>query len=244
MKFTYLLIDLFSVLVPFIFSFHPSLRFYKNWRSLFPAMLLTGGLFIAWDMYFTHLKIWGFNAKYLTGFQIGNLPVEEVLFFLCIPYACVFTYACLNVLIKWKISARTQMVISSLLIAGAVYMALHFLQLSYTSCTFALLALLIFVNQFIFKSKWLSRFYIAYLFLLIPFLIVNGLLTGTGLESPVVWYDPARIVGLRILTIPIEDVFYGMDLILLNVMIYTGLNTNAYLRLKNQRKAKETKFGL
>ena len=232
MKYTYLLIDLFSVLVPFLFSFHPSLKFYKNWRSLFPAILLTGIAFIAWDMYFTHLKIWGFNPAYLTGTYIGNLPVEEVLFFLCIPYSCVFTYACLNVMIKKTLSKRIQLVISSVLIAGSVFMAIRFHSLSYTGYTFAVLAILSFVAQFILKANWLSRFYMTYLLLLLPFLIVNGLLTGTGLNSPVVWYNPLHIIGLRILTIPVEDIFYGMDLILLNVMIYSGLSSRFYVRRK------------
>jgi len=241
MKFTYLLIDFFSVLVPFLFSFHPSLKFYKKWPALFPAMLLTGVVFIAWDMYFTHLKIWGFNPVYLTGIYIGNLPVEEVLFFLCIPYSCVFTYACLNVMIKKSISARYQIIISLILIAISVFMAISYHSLDYTGSTFATLSILLFIAQFVLKANWLSRFYITYLLLLIPFLIVNGLLTGTGLKSPVVWYNPEHILRLRILTIPVEDIFYGMDLILLNIMIYSGLSARFYLRLKNRRRAINSK---
>ncbi|MCO5951088.1 lycopene cyclase domain-containing protein [Mucilaginibacter flavidus] len=237
MKFTYFLIDFFSVLVPIIFSFHPSLKFQKRWPALFPAIILTGGAFIAWDMYFTHLKIWGFNAEYLTGIDIGNLPIEEVLFFFCIPYSCVFTYACLNLIIKKTLSKRSQLVISTLLVAFAVFMAIRFHSLSYTSYTFAVLAILLCVAQFVLKVNWLSRFYIAYLLLLLPFLLVNGLLTGTGLSNPVVWYNSAQIVNLRILTIPVEDIFYGMDLILLNVMIYTGLSANLYERRKSCLKA-------
>ena len=237
MKFTYLLIDLFSVLVPFIFSFHPSLRFYKNWPAFFPAMLATAIVFVGWDMYFTHLKIWGFNAQYLTGFTIGNLPIEEILFFFCIPYACVFTYACLNLLIKKTLSGRVQFVISSSLIALSIFMAVRFNSLRYTDYTFTVLAALVFLTQFILKSRWLSRFYVTYLLLLLPFVIVNGLLTGTGLHNPVVWYNPAHIIGVRILTIPVEDIFYGMDLILLNIIIYTGLRIKLYQRLKNRRKS-------
>jgi lycopene cyclase domain-containing protein len=237
MKFTYLLIDFFSVLVPFIFSFHPGLKFNKHWPSLFPAMIITGGIFIAWDMYFTHLKIWGFNTRYLTGITIGNLPLEEILFFFCIPYACVFTYACLNLMMSKALSRRNQLVVSSALIIASVFMAVRFHALSYTGYTFAVLAVLLFTTQFILKSSWLSRFYITYALLLLPFLIVNGLLTGTGLQNPVVWYNPAHIIGLRILTIPVEDVFYGMDLILLNIIIYTSLNTVLFKRRKKRRKA-------
>jgi lycopene cyclase domain-containing protein len=237
MKCTYLLIDTLSVLVPFVFSFHPRLKFHKHWAALFPAMILTGIVFVGWDMYFTQLKIWGFNSTYLTGAYIGNLPVEEVLFFLCIPYSCIFTYACLSMMIKSKMSKHAQMIISSVLIALSIFMAIRFYGLSYTHYTFVVLAVLLFTAQFILKVNWLPKFYVTYLILLLPFLIVNGLLTGTGLQAPVVWYNPAHIVNLRILTIPVEDVFYGMDLILLNVMIYSALNKKIYQLRKNRRKA-------
>ncbi|ASU36691.1 lycopene cyclase domain-containing protein [Mucilaginibacter xinganensis] len=237
MKSTYLLIDLFSVLVPFIFSFHPRLKFYQRWQALFPAMIATGIIFIAWDMYFTHLKIWGFNSAYLTGAYIGNLPVEEVLFFLCIPYSCLFTYTCLNSMIKVSVSKKAQSIISLSLIGLSVFMAIRFHTLDYTCAAFAALAILIFTAQYILKVTWIFKFYVTYLVLLLPFLIVNGLLTGTGLESPIVWYNTAHIINLRILTIPFEDIFYGMGLILLNIMIYSGLSARVYQKRKSRRRS-------
>lgn len=223
MKSTYLLIDFFSILVPFLYSFHPKLKFYKNWPAFFPAVLITGLLFIGWDMYFTHLKIWGFNPAYLIGINVGNLPIEEVLFFLCIPYSCVFSYVCLNMLIKKNIPKALESAISILLIVSSVFMAVFFRNLSYTAFTFMALAVLVFVARFVLQVTWLPGFYLSYLILLLPFLIVNGLLTGTGLQQPVVWYNPAQMLNIRVLTIPIEDIFYGMDLILLNVMIYSWI---------------------
>ena len=85
----------------------------------------------------------------------------------------------------------------------------------------------------------MKRFYLVYLVLLIPFMIVNGLLTGTGLAAPVVWYNPSEIIGRRILTIPIEDVFYGMGLVLANVWIYQVIlnktaNRQRYCKKNNQ----------
>jgi len=52
------------------------------------------------------------------------------------------------------------------------------------------------------------------------FLMVNGILTGTGLESPIVNYNPKNFMGCRILTIPIEDTFYGYELILWNIFFF------------------------
>ena len=57
---------------------------------------------------------------------------------------------------------------------------------------------------------------VSYAVMLIPFLIVNGFLTAI----PVVLYNDAENLGIRIYTIPFEDVFYGMLLILLNVITY------------------------
>jgi len=236
MKFTYLLIDFFSVIVPLIFTFHPRLKFYKQWTALFPAVIITAITFIVWDAYFTDLRIWGFNATYLTGVYIGNLPLEEVLFFICIPYACVFTYTSLIVMTKKEISARIQFAISVLLITISVFMVIIFYDHYYTCSAFAVLAALVFINQFILKSLWLSRFYTTYLLLLIPFFIVNGLLTGSGLQNAVVWYNHADIVNLRILTIPIEDIFYGMDLILLNITLYTIITKIIYKKTNDGAK--------
>ena len=50
---------------------------------------------------------------------------------------------------------------------------------------------------------------------MLGFLPVNGILTGTGLDSPIVNYNPNEFLGIRILTIPIEDAVYGYTQFLL-----------------------------
>jgi lycopene cyclase domain-containing protein len=55
---------------------------------------------------------------------------------------------------------------------------------------------------------------------MIPFLIVNGILTGTGLEKPVVRYNPNEMIGLRLLSIPVEDVFYGLLMLIGSVLLF------------------------
>ena len=52
------------------------------------------------------------------------------------------------------------------------------------------------------------------------FLMVNGVLTGTGLDSPIVNYNPDDFLGIRNLTIPIEDVVYGYEMILWNIFLF------------------------
>ena len=223
MKYTYLLVNFFTIIIPFIFSFHPRLQFYKTWRAFFPAVFFTGLFFVLWDNYFTGLGIWGFNEQYLSGIFIGNLPLEEILFFFCIPYACVYTYHCIDLFLKDRAehpleSKLTVFFIASFIITGI----LHYQQV-YTLFAFICAAIFLIVAKYVMKVQWLSRFYLIYGILLFPFLIVNGVLTGTGLENPVVWYNEAEIFGTRILTIPVEDVFYGMAMVLMNLLIYKSL---------------------
>ncbi|MES2827926.1 MAG: lycopene cyclase domain-containing protein [Bacteroidota bacterium] len=223
MKLTYLLVDFFTIIVPFLFSFHPRLKFYKTWKAFFPAVIITGVLFVVWDICFTRLAVWGFNPDYIIGLKVWNLPVEEVLFFLCIPYSCVFTYHCLTLLLKLQLSKRAGDYVTAFLVILGLFIGLFFWGRLYTASTALVMAGLLMFARFVLNVAWLGKFYVVYLVLMLPFCIVNGILTGTGLDAPVVWYNEAHIIGYRIMTIPVEDVFYGLNLILLNLLIYNSL---------------------
>ncbi|HYK57667.1 MAG TPA: lycopene cyclase domain-containing protein, partial [Flavisolibacter sp.] len=95
-----------------------------------------------------------------------------------------------------------------------------FIDRLYTSVSFISTALVCLLLKFIFKISWFGKSVSVYTFLLLPFFIVNGVLTGTGLEQPVVSYNNAENLGIRLLSIPVEDVFYGYELILLNLFFY------------------------
>lgn len=234
MEYTYLLINFFTIIIPFIFSFHPKLQFYKTWNAFFPAVILTGALFIIWDIYFTYLGVWGFNEKYLTGIFFFGLPIEEILFFFCIPYACIFTFHCLDLFIDRTFSKRTEKILSLSFIFLFLLISAFNSEKIYTVTTFASLAILLLISRYLIKAEWLLKFYIIYGVLLLPFFIVNGVLTGTGLEEPIVWYNPEEFMGIRLMTIPLEDVFYGMELILLNLLFYKFLlNRKVTPKMKN-----------
>ena len=98
-RYTYLLINLGSILVPFIASFEPRLRFYRQWKALLPALLITLVFFIVWDHYLAAWDVWGFNPKYVLGIYWWGCRWKNGFFFITIPYSCLFIYASLNYLL-------------------------------------------------------------------------------------------------------------------------------------------------
>ena len=221
MKYTYLYIDLGAILVPLIASFHPKLQFDRRWFAFWPANIACGLLFLLWDAWFTQSGIWGFNEAYTMGWQLGNLPVEEALFFVCIPYACIFSYHCIRLLwLKqppgFRFSLRVSQVLSILLALAA----LIWHDRAYTLLTAVLLLVFITYTVFLKKLPWMGALYITYGLMLLPFAAVNGLLTGSWTSEPVVWYNPREIIGLRLLTIPVEDIFYGLLMVGSNALLY------------------------
>lgn len=218
-KYTYLLVDFWCIIFPFLFSFHPRLQFFKNWKAFIWPCILTATFFLIWDGLFTHWGVWAFNPKYVVGIYFWDMPIEEFLFFICIPYACVFSYHCFKVLFRFQRFQAFTRVFYALLAVVLLSIALRHLPQLYTSVTFILCA------AFLFYLVWrnepmLATFFFCYLFILVPFILSNGVLTGSFFDRTVVMYNDAHNLGIRILTIPFEDTFYGMLMLMLNVWGY------------------------
>ncbi|QCR22914.1 lycopene cyclase domain-containing protein [Pontibacter sp. SGAir0037] len=215
----YLYLNIFTILFPFLLSFDKKVAFYKNWGALFPAILVNAAFFIAWDILFTETGVWGFNPDYLTGIYLYNLPLEEVFFFITVPYACVFIYDVLNAYITRDLLEPYTKAIAVLILLTLPFIAIFNIEKIYTSVTFSLLAIMHLVHIRFFKMQVLSRFYLAYAVHLVPFLIVNGVLT----YLPIVWYNNDYNLNRRIGTIPVEDTMYSMLMLLLTISVYEGL---------------------
>ncbi|MFP4059972.1 MAG: lycopene cyclase domain-containing protein [Bacteroidota bacterium] len=220
---TYLWINIGAIIVPLIFSFDKKVAFYSRWKYFLPAMLSVAFIFVIWDIYFTRIGIWGFNPLHLSGIKIVNLPIEEVLFFIAIPYASVFTYDVLNAYIKIDLIGKKSNFISAFLAFFLLITGIIFHENTYTSVSFITTGALILLLQFLLRFRCMGRFYLTYVIVLFPFLVVNGLLTGSWIQQEVVWYNNQENLGIRLFTIPVEDFVYGMELILLNVFIYEKL---------------------
>lgn len=227
-KYLYLWINLLSFIVPFLFSFYPKARFAGKWKYVLPAIAATAVIFIVWDVVFTYLGVWGFNDQYIMGIKILGLPIEEIMFFICIPYACLFTYFALNHLIKKDYLFVHQELISSVIIILLLVLGGYYIHNLYTGVTFLLTGLVIAFVWLKLRMRFLGRFYLAFAILMIPFMIVNGALTGAFTEAPVVWYNEEHILGIHLVSIPLEDTVYALLMLLIPVAIWEKLEELRY----------------
>ena len=225
----YLYLNIFTIFFPFVLSFDKRVKFYKNWPYLFPAILVNAFIFITWDSFFTRLGVWGFNPDYLVGWYLFGLPLEELLFFLTVPYACVFIYETLNTYLKIDYIQPYAKWLSVGLVIFLVPVGFIFLPRLYTSITFLALAVMLGLHYLVLKNYILGRFYVAYLVHLIPFLLVNGVLTAI----PIVWYNNKYNLGLRITTIPAEDTMYSMLMLLITITVYELLKRKNTKQINN-----------
>ena len=201
-----------TVLVPFIMSFEKRVRFIQYLNPFIKSNLITAIIFITWDVWFTRKGVWSFNIEYHLGFDIFSLPLEEILFFIFVPYACIFIYEIISSMLNLK-NGKLSNSYTYFLMGLSISLIFFNVDHIYTLITFSLLLFLLIVNR---NKSWLANFHLSYLICIIPFSIVNGFLT----YLPVVLYNDNENLSVRLVSIPFEDIFYGMALILLNVRIY------------------------
>jgi lycopene cyclase domain-containing protein len=214
-EYTYLLINFLTIFFPLILSFDKKVAFFRSWKFVFPGLFLTGTVFLVWDHFFTVRGVWSFNPGYVMGLNLLSLPVEEVLFFITVPFACIFIYECLNAYLPARLFTGDAPMISGVLLIFSLLMLVAFRDRIYSAVTFGLLAAVLAVVFFT-RMRIMARFYLAFAVSLLPFYMVNGLLTSL----PVVLYNDDENVGLRVGTIPVEDHFYSLAMLLMNILFF------------------------
>lgn len=217
--FLYLLLNLGSISIPLVYSFEKKMRFIRYWKEVVLSLSIISMIFLIWDAIFTANEVWGFNADYHLNILIFKMPIEEWMFFFCIPYASFFIhYSFEYFLPNFKLGEKVTKRITIILLLVVLFILVLNFDKAYTAVNYSLLSFLLIISYF-YGIVYLRRFYIAFLIILIPFFIVNGILTGTGLEEPVVWYNDNENLGMRLLTIPVEDIGYAFTMIFGNVFL-------------------------
>ena len=219
----YIILLLSSLSVPLVLSFDKKLQLYKQWKYIIPSILIIAAFYILADIYMTKTGVWGFDSRYHLNILIANLPLEEWLFFLFIPYACVFLHECMVLYFPGlKLNLKWSRIIIVFLILMTVVVLVFYFDRTYTVYIFSLVIIALSL-AFVDSTNQISSFFVSFLLILIPFIIVNAILTGSFIDHQVVWYNDQENMGIRILTIPVEDVGYAFSMVLFNLLLISNL---------------------
>ena len=121
-QYLYLILNLGSLSIPLLYSvFEKKFHFIQYVKIAFISILLVAIPFLIWDATFTKYGIWGFNAEYHLPIEIFKMPLEEWMFFFCIPYACLFTHEVLKYYLpNLKLSKSAAIIVSVSLVLLAI----------------------------------------------------------------------------------------------------------------------------
>ena len=216
----YVYLHLFAFLPVFSLSFDKKVAYYKSWRYLFPALFIVAVIFWIWDIWKTAAGVWGFNSQYYL-YKLVNLPIEEWMFFFTFPWASIFIYECLNAYFpKNTFFKRLEPPLSIGLIFLFFGIGLVYWGHAYATTT-SIVAGSVLLWDFLFGvHPFRASFYRSFLVGLIPFIIVNGILTGALTHQPVVIYNPEEYMGIRLVTIPVDDFIYNFALLFGVTMLF------------------------
>ncbi len=218
---TYLLINILIILFPLVLSFDKNLKFYRNVKYVLASILIVSSAYIVWDIIATNRGDWAFSEQHLLGIYFYVLPLEEILFFITVPYSCIFIYETIKFYINEKVYPIKKNIFLIPVISFIV-LALVFNKQAYTF-TVLLYSAAFFLLGVLTNSKLLTSkiFWISILICFVPFFIVNYFLTSI----PVVTYNDAAFSAIRVITIPLEDFLYSFSMVSLWILFYEFFRT-------------------
>lgn len=213
MKLEYLIFDL---LILTISTAGPVVMPAGRWPHLKPAAVaiaLIGLPYLVWDHIVTNWW-WSFNPQYILGWKLGVLPLEEILFFMVVPWGCLVIWENLKTRINGSVSSFWSWLLMSL---GIVLAVVSFTQAWWYTWTVMVLTSAVVLAD-LQTSRWLQqKAAMVFLAMVVGLtLIFNGYLTA----RPVVEYNPQIMSSLRLGTVPIEDVHYGLILVGAVAVVY------------------------
>lgn len=213
MKLEYVLFDIVILVFSWVGTLSYPKKILPRVRPMGVATAVVALFFIAWDQVVTGWW-WRFNPSYTLGVFLGNLPIEEVLFFCIVPTSCLLVWVNIRNRVHgaWRIPVEVYAAVG--LGAAATFSVME-------GWWYTMTVSVLGVGMCVW-SAWANHFLrqraaTYWMGIVVGLtLIFNGYLTA----RPVVLYETAVKSGMMIGTIPIEDVLYGLILVVAVGMIY------------------------
>jgi len=208
----YFYVHIAIIIFPLILSFDKRVAYWRLWGVVLLAATIVAIPYLFLDHLFTSWGVWGFNETYIQErLKVGTLPLEELLFFITTPFSCLFIYVCIKEYFSFQKIDKT------ILKAGVAIFSLSFIVLFYVYASniyiglYSLLSIAALLIAYLVSKKDIVYMIVSYMISIIPFVIINGALTGSFTKSPVVLYNDAEHIGIRLGSIPATDLVYAFS---------------------------------
>ena len=213
---TYLWLNVLIISIPLLLTFEKRVNFKSKMKAVLVSTLVVDVIFIPWDIIATARGHWDFNPEHVSTFSFFGLPPGEVLFFITVPYACLFMYETVLTYMK-KITIPYSyffyLIPAVFCLAGAAY----FYDREYSLVVLIGSAGIFSLSPLMCKNSLKDlRFFLTLGVFLVLFMVFNGILTSL----PIVTYGEQFNMNVRIFTIPLEDFFYNFTMLVLSVLVY------------------------
>jgi len=101
-RFQYLILMALCLVITLPLEILLGARVWSQPRRLLTALAIPVVVFVVWDVAAIARDHWTYNPRYVTGWELGNLPVEELAFFVVVPICGLLTYeAVRRILTEW-----------------------------------------------------------------------------------------------------------------------------------------------
>jgi lycopene cyclase domain-containing protein len=212
----YLLFNIIVLIGPVVFSFDQRVYYFRFWPVAFLSIALVMIPFLAWDIWVNESH-WFFHQSHTLPFRLWNLPVEEWLFFISVPFTSLFIWQII-VTFKKEVYLDNKYLRYLMLLSGFLFSFIFFFKGKiYTGLVILSLSLTIGLDL-VLKTNLLAQKRTVLFLTVITVLIFifNGYLTA----RPVIYYGSTYNCNIKIWTIPIEDFGYGYALIISSTILY------------------------
>ncbi len=208
---------------PLALSFDQKVFFIQYLIPVMGAAVTAGAVYIVWDVFAVKRNHWAFNPELAGGVRIARLPLGEWLFFLGVPYACLFIYEVVLAYFGsrqltdggWAVPAVSGGLALGAFAAG--FLAGLVQKREYTSWVSISAGAVILLITLFRRELWTASAFWIYLGLcMLAFLVVNG----TYVNLPTIFYTRRHFSGIRILGIPLEDFLYNFSYLSLVLFSY------------------------
>ena len=215
MTYTFLLLNLVLVLIPFVLALDKKVFIGEHLRNMIFSSLIVTVFFSEIAVSLTKLKAWSFNFSYLTGISYREVPLDIYLFIFAFSFAGLGIYNYLNYKFPKNHLQKYSLTVSHLLMGVCIAMLFFAYEKWYTAITFASLLLLLIGVEYINTYRFMYKFYRAFVVLLIPFFGCYWMICNL----PIIQFEQKENVNFDLAKIPFESYFFTLAMFLFSVYL-------------------------